>query len=229
MSKNATTMTGDSKPVSSSQPFCHPGLGRQVLKHLQEKNRRPPASHTRKAFESIRDSVEKAGRPLIFDSFCGTGMSTAVLAERYPQALVIGIDKSSHRLGRHQQGAANNYLLTQADCGDFWRLAVQANWQLEKHFLLYPNPWPKPGHLKRRVHGSPELVELLALGGEIELRSNWQVYVEEFGAALVLSGQYPHINQLGPDEPMSLFERKYLLSGHQLWRCYCQLVHNRPS
>lgn len=229
MSRKATTVTGNSKPVSSSQAFSHPGLGRVVLRHLREKSRRPPAQHTRTAFDAISDRVERAGQPLIFDSFCGTGMSTALLAQRNPQALVIGIDKSSYRLGRHQPAATDNYLLAQADCGDFWRLAAQANWQLQQHFLLYPNPWPKPGHLKRRVHGSPELAELLALGGQVELRSNWQVYVEEFGAALVLSGQHPHIKQLEPEEPMSLFERKYLQSGHQLWRCCCQLVHNRQS
>jgi tRNA G46 methylase TrmB len=229
MSRKVTSTAGDSRPVSSGQSFCHPALGRLVLKHLREKSQRPPAPHTREAFEAVSDRVEKDRRPLIFDSFCGTGMSTALLAEQNPQALVIGIDKSAHRLGRHQPGAADNYLLTQADCGDFWRLAVQANWQLQQHFLLYPNPWPKPGHLKRRVHGSPELAELLALGGQIELRSNWQVYVEEFGTALVLCGQHPHIKQLGQAEPLSLFEQKYLHSGHQLWRCCCQLVHNRPS
>lgn len=222
-------MTGNSLPVRSSQQFCHPGLGRLVARHLASENRRPPAPHNLDAFESVRSTVEMQARPLIFDSFCGTGQSTALLAEHHPDCLVIGIDKSAHRLAKHETAPADNYLLVQADCDDFWRLAAQAGWQLRYHFLLYPNPWPKPGQLKRRVHGSPHFPQLLALGGQVELRSNWQVYVEEFGTALVLAGNYPHIGCITPNNPLSLFEQKYLRSGHQLWRCRCELVHNRRS
>jgi len=222
-------MTGNSLPVQSPQQFCHPGLGRLVARHLATDNRRPPAPHSLAAFEAIRSRVESADRALVFDSFCGTGQSTAALAQTYPEMLVIGIDKSAHRLQKHAGGDGDNYLLVQADCDDFWRLAVDAGWQLQHHFLFYPNPWPKPRHIKRRVHGSPHFTQLLALGGRLELRSNWQVYVEEFGLALVLAGHYPHISRIAPENPLSLFEQKYLRSGHELWRCRCDLVHNSRS
>ena len=227
--REITAMTGNSQPVRSQQRFCHPGLGRLVRKHLNCKNLRPPAGHTIAAFEGIRPEVERQQLPLIFDSFCGTGLSTATLAARHPDCLVIGIDKSSHRLGRHRRDSAGNYRLVQADCHDFWELASSAGWRLASHFLLYPNPWPKPGQVKRRVHGSAQFPALLALGGQLELRSNWQVYVEEFGTALVLAGKRPHISRIEPDKPLSQFERKYLQSGHQLWRCQCKLGHNRDS
>jgi tRNA G46 methylase TrmB len=220
-------MTGNSPPVQSSQRFSHPKLGKLVAKHLASESRRPTAAHSREAFEEVRAQVEASGKPLVFDSFCGTGYSTAQLALRHPRHLVIGIDKSAHRLAKHQAGSANNYLLARADCDDFWRLAVEAGWRLQHHYLLYPNPWPKPGQLQRRVHGSAHFSQLLNLGGKIELRSNWQVYVEEFGAALVQAGNYPHIERIDSEKPLSLFERKYRDSGHQLWRCCCELVHNR--
>lgn len=222
-------MTGNSQPVTSSQQFCHPRLGQLVARHLASASQRPIATHSQGAFEAVRDAVEAQGRPLIFDSFCGTGLSSALLAERYPDSLVIGIDKSAHRLAKHVPTEAANYMLVQADCDDFWRLACGAGWELHHHFLLYPNPWPKPGQLKRRVHGSAHFPQLLTLGGRVELRSNWQVYVEEFGAALVQAGNYPHISVITPGNPLSLFEGKYLRSGHQLWRCRCELVHNRRS
>jgi tRNA G46 methylase TrmB len=164
--------------------------------------------------------------PLVLDSFCGTGMSTATLAERYPDSLVIGIDKSASRLGRHQASNYDNYLLVQADCGDFWRLLHTAGYHAAQHFLLYPNPWPKRGQLQRRVHGSADFVSLLALGGHVELRSNWQVYVEEFGSALHLAGKIAQIDSPGITTPVSLFERKYADSGHRLWRCRCKLGNN---
>ena len=219
-------MRGNSRQVDSSQTACHRLLGKLVEKHLRHPDRRPLAEHTRAAFEAIRAPVEARGRPLIFDSFCGTGMSTTLLARRYPDHLVIGIDKSAERLERHANTPADNYLLVRADCGDFWRLAADAGWRLAHHTLLYPNPWPKPGQLKRRVHGSPAFTALLALGGALELRSNWQVYVEEFGSALVIAGFFPRIERFSVDTAMSLHEGKYQRSGHELWRCLCQLGHN---
>lgn len=195
-------------------------------KHLHHSNRRPIAAHTRAAFEAIRAQVEQSQAPLVFDSFCGTGMSTTVLAHKHPHSLVIGIDKSAHRLDKHDPTSSPNYLLVRADCGDFWRLALAAGWRLQQHYLLYPNPWPKQSQLQRRLHGTPEFSSLLALGGLVELRSNWQVYVEEFGVALHLAGHKAWVDMPQGEPVMSLFERKYLLSGHQLWRCRCMLPDN---
>lgn len=222
-------MTAHSTPVSSSQPGCHPQLASRVRKHLHHPSRRPVAEHTRAAFEAIREQVENDSRPLVFDSYCGTGMSSGLLAQRLPGHLVIGIDKSAARLSRQPAGAGRNSLLVRADCGDFWRLAADAGWRLSHHFLLYPNPWPKPGHLGRRLHGAPEFAQLLRLGGRVELRSNWQVYVEEFGQALVIAGHWPAVDSPQPTQPISLHERKYVDSGHLIWRCRCHLGHNsRP-
>ncbi len=217
---------GNSQPVRSSQRFIHPQLARQVVRHLSKPSRRPAAEHSVRAFDTIRERVAAHAGQLIFDSYCGTGLSTASIAIECPEALVIGIDKSAHRLQRHDAGSVDNYMLIQADCGDIWRLAVRARWQLHKHYLLYPNPWPKPGQLQRRVHGSADFLALLSLGGQIDLRSNWQTYVEEFGVALNVAGHIPMVELIQPDKPLTLFERKYLHSGHQLWRCRCDLGHN---
>ena len=222
-------MHGNSSPVQSKQTHCHRQLGRLVLKHLNHPDQRPVAEHTRRAFDEARHAVEAAARPLIFDSFCGTGMSTGLLAERYPDHMVLGIDKSAARLGRHESAAVDNYRLVRADCDDFWKLAVAAGWRLDHHFLLYPNPWPKPGQLKRRIHGSPVFPSLLSLGGGVELRSNWQVYVEEFGSALAIAGYSPEVSLVESETTLTLHEGKYQRSGHPLWRCRCHLRDNsRP-
>ena len=60
--------------------------------------------------------------------------------------------------------------------------------------------------------------ELLRLGGQVELRSNWQIYVEEFGQAMQLAGQPGVVSRLEVSEPLTLFERKYQASGQALWR-----------
>ena len=38
-------------------------------------------------------------------------------------------------------------------------------------------------------------------------------------ALTLLTGQAVAAEPYGPDDPMTPFEKKYLASGHELWRC----------
>jgi tRNA (guanine-N7-)-methyltransferase len=117
-----------------------------------------------------------------------------------------------------------NLCLVRSDLVDYWRLLAEHRVRLSRHFLLYPNPWPKIGHLSRRWHGHAVFPVLPALGGIIECRSNWQIYVEEFAFALgrVLGREVPWASFIA-DEPVSPFERKYRDSGQALYRCVVDL------
>lgn len=130
---------------------------------------------------------------------------------------MVGIDKSRHRLAKHPGEGDANSILLHAECEDIWRLLRREGFTVDYHYLLYPNPWPKAAHLKRRIHGHPAFRYLLELGGRVELRSNWQIYVEEFGVAMHLGGYCGKVLQLNPGPPLSLFEHKYQVSGHTLW------------
>lgn len=214
-----------SRRVSSNQQGLHPGLPRLVARHLQHPWQEPAAAGDVSALQALDAALSAAPlRPLILDSFCGTGHSTRELAARFPGHLVIGVDKSAHRLARHGERGRENYLLLQARCEPVWRQLLVRRQYPQRHYLLYPNPWPKAAHLKRRVHGHPAFATLLALGGRLELRCNWQLYAEEFGLALTLAGGVPTVQQVPPGPPLSLFERKYRNSGHTLWRCLCTLA-----
>ncbi|MEH6589179.1 MAG: SAM-dependent methyltransferase [Halioglobus sp.] len=175
------------------------------------------ATHNQDAFEILKAELGVNPRPLVLDSFCGTGHSTMALALTHPKHLVVGVDKSSHRLAKTPESTAPNALLLQAECEDIWRLLVQEKLSVEHHYLLYPNPWPKSAQLQRRIHGNSGFASLLALGGNIELRSNWQIYVEEFGLAMFLAGHMGQVLKIQPEQPLTLFERKYQASGHDLW------------
>ena len=158
---------------------------------------------------------------MILDSCCGTGRSSRSLAQDHGAALIIGIDQSGARLARGQRAdpLPDNLLLVRAECADFWRLAVDQGWQLARHCLFYPNPWPKAAHLKRRWHGHPVFPALLALGGTLEVRSNWLIYLEEMRSALALAGREVTLAALpGGNPPLTDFERKYRDSGHPLYQ-----------
>jgi len=210
-------LSANSRQVSSNQIHLHPRLSEVVHRHLATAYRKPVAAHNCAAFQPLAEQLATSPRPLVLDSFCGTAHSTATLAERHPEHLVVGIDKSSQRIGRHQATAADNYLLLQADCEDIWQLLVQQGVTVDYHYLLYPNPWPKAKHLQRRIHGHGSFTWLVQLGGRLELRSNWQTYVEEFGLAMHLSGCRGRIARVTEGPAMSLFEQKYRQSGHELW------------
>ncbi|MCB1843591.1 MAG: SAM-dependent methyltransferase [Halioglobus sp.] len=212
-------MHANSRQVSSNQPGLHPRLVPLVRKHLAHAYRPPLAQHNLDAYARLQAACRAQQRPLVLDSFCGSGHSTAALARRHPDCLVVGVDKSSHRLGRGPQPQPDdNYLLLQADCEAVWQLLAADGITLHYHYLLYPNPWPKAAHVKRRVHGHPGFATLLEIGGELELRSNWQLYVEEFGVALWLAGRPALVKRLTDEAAaLTLFEHKYRASGHTLW------------
>lgn len=211
-----------SRIITSNQENLHPRLHDTVRKHLTTTFRRPIPEYSQRVFDSVFTHIDSFTGPLFFDSYCGVGESTVYLAEANPEALIIGLDKSAHRLNKHddhyRQTGIDNYLLVRADVDDFWRLAQQASWQLHSHYLLYPNPWPKAAHFQRRCHGSPLFPTLLALGGTVELRSNWKCYLEEFAVALQLAGQQADVSSWEATQPITPFERKYRDSGQILWR-----------
>ena len=69
----------------------------------------------------------------------------------------------------------------------------------------------------RRIGSRPK--SLLELGGVLECRSNWRIYVEEFCFAVNrLTIHTALCEPYAPPNPMTPFERKYLNSGHPLFR-----------
>ncbi len=206
-----------SRVVTSSQTGVHPRLARLVERHRRQPWRKPPQAVDEPALASLTRLLQEHRGPLVLDSFCGTGMSTALLAQRHPDALVIGVDQSAHRLARHPE-LPDNARLLQAHCEAVWRHLAEQGRRLSHHYLLYPNPWPKPGHVSRRIHGHPAFPLLPSLGGQVEVRSNWQLYVEEFGVALLQLGIPARVQCIAADAPpITRFEHKYRESGQDLW------------
>jgi tRNA (guanine-N7-)-methyltransferase len=95
---------------------------------------------------------------------------------------------------------------------------------LDKVFVLFPDPWPKTRHHKRRLI-QPPLVRLLASrlapGGYIHLATDWQDYAEQMLA--VLSAEPALKNTVAdyaprPDtRPLTKFEQRGIRLGHGVW------------
>lgn len=171
--------------------------------------------------------------PLILDSGCGTGESSRYLALQHPTALVIGIDKSAHRLARAaaRRDLPPNVAYLRADLVDCWRHIAMRRMPLLKHYLLYPNPWPRQRHLMRRWHAHPLMPVLLGLAPALELRTNWRIYAEEFAASAgIITGRSVTVERFAPAAPISAFEKKYQAAGHVLYRVsVTRPPENRPG
>lgn len=222
-------MQSTSRLVTSNQPGIHEHLAQVVARHAGSTFLKPISAHTQSAFEQGHATWQASGLPLILDAGCGVGMSTLRLAARFPSHFVLGVDQSSDRLSRELRWEGPrpaNCLTLRADLVDFWRLMLEHRMHPARHYLLYPNPWPKKAQLGRRWHGHPVFPAIVALGGLVECRSNWQTYIDEFAAALMQLTGKAVATEAVPDDPagpLTPFEEKYRRSGHGLWTCRLQL------
>jgi len=217
-------MLANSRTPTSAQTGIHDHLATLLDRHCASPFRKPYTDYNRAAFEARceRPRPIAPAAPLILDSCCGVGESSIALALAFPDHYVIGVDQSESRLNRGKPGSPqlpSNLDLVRADLVDYWRLMLDAHIHPTRHYLLYPNPWPKIGHLSRRWHGHPVFPAMLALGGVLECRSNWRIYIDEFCFAVErLTRQEAVCEPYVPERPMTPFERKYLDSGHSLYR-----------
>lgn len=210
-----------SRLPTSSQVSIHPRLAETVARHLQSHWAQPIHAHTQQTFNTLNRIIQQYPRPIVLDSGCGTGWASERLSKSQPDHWVIGIDRSMARLSKAPK-LPNNGRLARADLADLWRLIAQAQWPICTHYVLYPNPYPKSVHLKKRWHGHPVWPDLLQVGKRLVMRTNSALYAEEWAMALALSHQADiQYRQLDASEvivsPISAFEKKYVLSGHPLF------------
>jgi tRNA (guanine-N7-)-methyltransferase len=213
-------------PVSAQQGV-HEKLEACVTRHRDAPFRKPFADYNRQALEMALAGWDGSA-PLILDAGCGVGHSTIALARAHPEHWVMGVDQSEDRLNRRKPYPdallPKNMVLIRADLVDFWRLLEDAGLRLAQHYILYPNPWPKIGHLGRRWPAHPVFPVIPRLGGVLECRTNWQVYIAEFARAVeILTGRTVPWTVFEADTPLTPFERKYRDSGQPLYRARIDL------
>ena len=222
----------NSRIPQSAQSGVHERLEAVVRKHLAEPVRKPIAPYNREALDAALADWNRAA-PLILDAGCGVGHSTIQIARAHPEHWVIGVDQSQDRLERKKPYPdalmPRNLVFVRADLVDFWRLLDEADLRLARHYILYPNPWPKIGHLARRWHAHPVFPFIPRLGGVLECRSNWDVYMHEMATALSIAlGHDVPWGAFEAEVPLTPFERKYRDSGQTLYRLTLDLDAARP-
>jgi tRNA (guanine-N7-)-methyltransferase len=112
----------------------------------------------------------------------GGGEHLAAQAARRPDVLFIGAEPFQNGVAsalRHiDEAGLNNVRVHDGDAREL--LARIPDASLERIFLLFPDPWPKARHHKRRLlqrDTAAELARTLKPGGRLRFASDWADYV----------------------------------------------------
>lgn len=124
------------------------------------------------------------GKPVWLEVGFGGGEHMIHMAGRYPQVGIIGcepyINGVAMLLGKIRRARAGNVAVHPGDARDVMDVLPAAS--IHKAFLLYPDPWPKSRHHRRRFvtqeHLQP-LFEVLAPGAEFRIATDICDYVRQ--------------------------------------------------
>lgn len=163
------------------------------------------------------------GRPLWLEIGFGGGEHLIQQAEGHPGTDFIGCEPYQDGVikalaGIEEKGLANVRIFM-GDARDVLRWLPERS--VERIFILFPDPWPKARHLKRRLVNESlarSLARVLAPKGELRLASDIADYAEQMRAVVATSGAFEvparHDPSRRPDDwPPTRYEAKAQAAG----------------
>lgn len=163
------------------------------------------------------------GRALWLEVGFGGGEHLVAQAAAHPEVGVVGcepfVNGVAMALGRIERAGVGNVRLHPGDARDLIELLPAAS--VGRVFLLYPDPWPKARHARRRF-ASRDNLGLLAPavvpGGELRIATDIEAYAEHALAEAAASPDW-RVAADGadpwPDWPGTRYEAKALKAGRR--------------
>ena len=174
--------------------------------------------------------------PLTLEIGFGNGASLAAMAAAAPDRDFIGIEV--HRPGVGQllnaleAGRLDNVRVFCHDAVEVLNHCIDDH-SLDRVLLLFPDPWPKKKHHKRRIV-QPAFVALLAhklkAGGLLHMATDWQPYAEHMQAVMAISRTFRDCRENDraacvAARPATRFEQRGVRLGHTV----SDLVYQRSQ
>ncbi|HEX8232456.1 MAG TPA: tRNA (guanosine(46)-N7)-methyltransferase TrmB [Caulobacteraceae bacterium] len=113
----------------------------------------------------------------------GGGEHLAAQGERNPQVLLLGaepfVNGQASLLTQVEAKRLGNVRIHPGDAREL--LAVLSDGSVERLFILFPDPWPKARHHKRRLIQAETVAEfarVLAPGGRLRFATDWRDYAD---------------------------------------------------
>lgn len=159
----------------------------------------------------------------------GNGENLLQLALSHPEWNLLGVEVHRPGIGRLllalETAEISHVRLLQADAMEILRHHLRPA-SLQGLILLFPDPWPKQRHHKRRLV-QPEFAALaagaLAVGGLLQMATDWQDYAEQMLRVMDAAPEFLNlagVDQFAPrqpDRPLTRFERRGQNLGHDVW------------
>jgi tRNA (guanine-N7-)-methyltransferase len=175
------------------------------------------------------DALFRRSAPHTLEIGFGNGEHLAALAQAHPERDYLGIEVHRPGVGHlFMLAAANgstNLRASQHDAVEVLRDQI-APASLDELLVLFPDPWHKKRHHKRRLI-QPPFVELVASrlkpGGLFKLATDWEEYALQMLAVLGASVSFENESPTGdwmprPDERSpTRFEKRGARLGHGVW------------
>jgi len=175
------------------------------------------------------DAVFGRPAPRSMEIGFGNGENLAALAAAHPQRNYLGIEVHRPGVGRllltlEERGLGHVRLICH-DAVEVLQRQIPPD-SLDEVLILFPDPWPKKRHHKRRLVQAP-FVELVAgrlrPGGVLRFATDWQPYAQ---SALEVLSASPLLRNLSADggyvprpaeRQPTRFEKRGERLGHGVW------------
>lgn len=174
---------------------------------------------------TLPELAEWFGReaPLVLDIGFGNGSATAALAEQLPDHNVLGVERYQPGLAQllqlvEERGLENIRLLRADATGTLDQLPSES---LSMVRVLFPDPWPKTRHHKRRLVNPwtlAQIAERLCVGGVLHVATDDANYAEAIADSF--AGE-PRLVALPagrsvPSRPTTAFEARAQRAGRSV-------------
>lgn len=161
--------------------------------------------------------------PLVFEIGSGMGESTAALAAAAPEHDHLAVEVFEPGLAqlimRIEDAGLTNLAVLRGDAVELLRERVPVA-SLAEVRILFPDPWPKRRHRKRRLV-QPDVVALLASrlapGGVLHLATDWDDYAAQMHAVCEAEPRLDGGRTPRPDwRPVTKFEERARVEGRDV-------------
>lgn len=168
-------------------------------------------------------SVKEITKPIVLDIGCGTGHSSLYLANKNPNSIIIGIERTKEKFSKFKRNikGIENIIAINEDAIPFITQFINIS-SVDAVYILYPNPYPKAKQSNKRFHNMPFMSELLRKmkpGGSLTQATNILSYHKE-SLDMFTNTWELHLESnkvVEPGTKRTLFEKKYLERSE---KCY---------
>ena len=183
--------------------------------------------------EEVLDFRAVFGRlaPVTLEIGFGNGDNLLAMAVAEPQADFLGVEVHRPGVGRLLLGAVeaglSNLKVIRADVVEVLREHVAPS-AFARVLILFPDPWPKRRHHKRRLVTPPVIAMLagrMCSGGMLHLATDWREYADSMRTVVAGSGQFEPVSN--GRRPAWRPETRFEARGREAGRETVNLLYRR--